>query len=314
MFYAGQVPWHGQGTAVESEVTSGAALKLGGIDWEVERQPIFLASPIDESIRGLQVANNFAIVRKDNGVALGVVGNRFKEIQNSQAFEFMDALVGERLAIYHTAGALGQGEKVWLLAKIPTPIELPGGDRVDPYMLLVNFHDGSGSFKILNTPIRVVCQNTLNAALRGASQTFFVRHTGNFRSRLDAAKTHFASVTRYFEVFRETMTRLAAERFTDQQMKDMLDVICPVTPAMEGKTLTMRQGYRDAITTLFAGAEKGFSEFECVRGTKWGAFNAFAEYETWHRPTRGDNESYLNSVWMGSRQTNTTHALELLTA
>ena len=163
MFYAGrEKPWHGLGTQVEEAPTSADALRLAGLDWTVQRKPIQVCG-------GRKVDNFFANVRSSDGAVLGVVSDRYQVVQNAEAFAFTDALIGgEGQVHYETAGSLMGGRKIWLLAKLPDTEIV--GDKTEPYLCFSNTHDGSGAIRVCMTPIRVVCNNTLNIALNGAKR------------------------------------------------------------------------------------------------------------------------------------------------
>lgn len=181
MFYAGrEKPWHGLGTQVEEAPTSADALRLAGLDWTVQRKPIQVCG-------GRKVDNFFANVRSSDGAVLGVVSDRYQVVQNAEAFAFTDALIGgEGQVHYETAGSLMGGRKIWLLAKLPDTEIV--GDKTEPYLCFSNTHDGSGAIRVCMTPIRVVCNNTLNIALNGAKRAWSVRHTGDIQAKLQEAR------------------------------------------------------------------------------------------------------------------------------
>src|ERR1700733_3004849 len=178
LMYVKEKPWHGLGTRLEKAATSTEAIKAAGLDWQVEKQPVFLKNGINA------ISRRHAVVRRDNGHPLGIVGERYVPLQNNDAFRFFDAVVGLKEAVYHTAGALGQGEIIWILAKLNGVIRVVGDDITEKYLQLTNRHDGGGSVQILWTPIRVVCQNTLNIALQESQSSLHtsLRHTLNIGS------------------------------------------------------------------------------------------------------------------------------------
>ena len=146
------VPWHGLGTAVAEAPNSAEAIKIAGLDWTVESKPIFTAENVE--IPGYKENT-----RSSDKSVLGIVSHRYKIVQNSEAFDFTDSLIGEGCT-YETAGSLMNGKKVFLLAKMPQRKILD--DEVDPFICFTNSHNGTGSIQVCMTPIRVVCQNTLN--------------------------------------------------------------------------------------------------------------------------------------------------------
>lgn len=168
MYATREKPWHGLGTVVKEAPASEEALRLAGLDWNVIQEPIY--TPFREKIDGFK-----ANVRDSDRKVLGVVSDRYKVVQNVEAFSFTDELLGQGVR-YETAGSLSGGKRVWLLARLPREYII-AGERISPYLVFSNTHDGSGSVKVAVTPIRVVCNNTLNLALSTAQRSFSMIHT-----------------------------------------------------------------------------------------------------------------------------------------
>lgn len=152
MFYTRQKPWHGLGTMVTEAPDSKSALELAGLNWTVIQKPI-------KTQDGLPIPGFKANMRNTDNQVLGVVTDRYKVIQNQDAFAFTDKLLGEGVT-YETAGSLREGHRTWLLAKLPQRYII-SGDEMTPYLVFMNSHDGTGAIKAAMTPIRVVCMNTL---------------------------------------------------------------------------------------------------------------------------------------------------------
>ena len=187
MFSVREVPWHGLGTIIQEAPDSEAALKLAGLDWSVKQVPVLY--------EGQKTGHQFNVRESDNRV-LGVVGGRYKPVQNAEAFAFTDELVGGDVR-YETAGSLADGKRVWMLAKMPDTRVLD--DIVEPYLCLTNGHDGFSSLKVCMTPVRVVCQNTLNMALKGAKRTWTVRHSGNINAKMEEAQQTLGLAQNYMK-------------------------------------------------------------------------------------------------------------------
>lgn len=166
MFYTREKPWHGLGVRVEEAPTSTDALRLAGLDWEVAQEPIFTET--GDAIAGYKVN-----VRDRDRKVLGVVSDRYKIIQNKEAFAFTDTLLGRGVR-YETAGSLQEGKRVWLLARLPREYII-AGERISPYLVFSNSHDGSGAVRVALTPIRVCCNNTLNLALDTARRSWSIQ-------------------------------------------------------------------------------------------------------------------------------------------
>lgn len=194
MMYVREVPWHGLGTMVAEAPTSKEALRLAGLDWKVESRPIFDAN-------GQEIPGFVANTRDSDGQVLGVVTNKYRVVQNEEAFAFTDHLIGGEVR-YETAGSLRGGRQVWLLARMPAA--KVAGDEVEPYLCFTNSHDCSSSVKVCMTPIRVVCNNTLNLALNSARRTWSMVHTGNISRKIMEAQQTLELADRYIKQFRGT--------------------------------------------------------------------------------------------------------------
>ena len=176
MFFTGrEKPWHGLGTMVENAPDSREALIVAGLGWNVVQKPVFTQD-------GIKVKGYYANVRDYDGSVLEIVTSRYKVVQNREAFAFTDGLLGEGVR-YETAGSLMGGKKTWVLAKLPEKYIIQG-EQVMPYLVFSNTHDGSGAIKIAMTPVRVVCNNTLNLALDSASRIWSVHHTGDIAAKM----------------------------------------------------------------------------------------------------------------------------------
>ena len=223
MFSVREVPWHKKGIVIESAPTSEDAIRLAGLDWRVESQEMFLAN-------GKKIPDTYANVRSSDGTILGTVGNRYKIVQNVDAFAFTDALLGEGVQ-YETAGSLFDGKVIWMLAKLPQKFEILG-DKVTPYVVFTNTHDGSGSVKVALTPVRVVCNNTLNAGLKQAKRTWSARHTGNIDNKLDDALETLQLADKYLQSLNDTFEELYKVKTSDAKVVQLVNYIAPITQDM----------------------------------------------------------------------------------
>ncbi len=238
LFYVRETPWHGQGLRVEDAPSSEEAIRLAGLDWSVDQQPIYLAD-------GTQIKDNYANVRSSDGKALGIVGSKYKIVQNTEAFAFTDELLGEGVK-YETAGSLKEGKVIWLLAKMPETFEVLG-DKVEPYLVFTNTHDGSGAVRVCMTPVRVVCNNTLNMALRGAKRVWSARHTGSIASKLDDARETLQFANNYIKATQETFEELYKVKLNDISLHRMLNNIVPITEDMSDRQKENQKTIRDDI-------------------------------------------------------------------
>ncbi|BDG61951.1 DUF932 domain-containing protein [Caldinitratiruptor microaerophilus] len=273
MFYVREVPWHGLGTRVEEAPDSEQALVLAGLAWAVEQRPVF--------VDGNEVEEYVANVRSTDGRVLGIVGRRYRVLQNREAFAFTDALLGEGVR-YETAGALNGGRRVWLLARLdPTQIL---GDEVVPYLVFTNNHDGTAAVKAALTPVRVVCQNTLNLALQGANRIWSVRHTLSIHDRLDEAARTLGLARRYMERLDEFARHMVAQPFEDSDWQGLVEKLIPMPEnpkkpdgvAVE-HVFQRRQALHEALQAV---------DLEPFRKTKWGALQAVVDFAQHFPPIR----------------------------
>ena len=219
MFYVREAPWHGLGTKVAEAPDSEEALEAAGLNWKIIQEPIYTGTR--ETITGYK-----ANVRNSDRKVLGVVSDRYKVIQNNEAFAFTDELLGEGVR-YETAGSLQGGKKVWLLARLPQEYII-SGERISPYLLFLNAHDGSGAVKAALTPIRVVCQNTLNLALKNAQRTFSIMHTGDIREKMKDARDTLFMAEKYMDSLGKEFENLRMQKMSDKLVNEYIEVLLPV--------------------------------------------------------------------------------------
>ena len=219
MFYVRETPWHGLGTRVMEAPSSKEALGLAGLDWKVVQEPVYTQA--EELIEGYK-----ANVRDSDRKVLGVVTNRYRIIQNEEAFGFTDALLGKGVR-YETAGSLQGGRKVWLLARLPHEYII-SGERISPYLVFSNAHDGSGAVRVALTPIRVVCNNTLNLALSTAKRSWSMMHTGNVQEKLEEAKDTLFRAETYMDSLGKEFDELRKKKLTDKQVMDYIEILLPM--------------------------------------------------------------------------------------
>lgn len=224
MFFTRVTPWHGLGTRVEEAPGSKEALVLAGLDWKVVQKPIVTED-------GLPVNGFKANIRDRDSQVLGVVTNRYKVVQNEDAFAFTDKLLGEGVT-YETAGSLQDGRRTWILAKLPQRYII-SGDEITPYLVFMNSHDGTGAIKAAMTPVRVVCQNTLNLALSTAKRSWSTNHTGDIKGKLEDARNTLLYADRYMGELGKAIDRLQQIRLSDQKVYEYINALFPL---MDGIT------------------------------------------------------------------------------
>lgn len=223
MFSVRVKPWHGIGTIVQDAPDSREAIRLAGLDWKVEQQEILTDN-------GIPVFGYKANVRDSDQRVLGVVSDRYQIVQNGEAFAFTDELLGEGVR-YETAGSLQDGKRTFILARLPERFII-AGDEIEPYFVIMNSHDGSCSIKAAMTPIRVVCQNTLNLALHTAKRVWMTKHTSNIMGRIDDARMTLQFAEKYMAEMGKSVDELTHKKLPDKKVMEYMSEFFPVTEDM----------------------------------------------------------------------------------
>lgn len=226
MFSTRVKPWHNLGTVVSEAPDSKTALRLAGLDWRVEQKDVYTEE-------GYFIPGYKLNYRSTDFQQLGIVTDRYKVVQNQEAFQFTDGLLGEGVT-YETAGALQNGRRTWILAKLPEKYII-AGDEILPYLLVFNSHDGTSSIKVCMTPVRVCCSNTLNLALRTAKRTWQAKHTEKIMDRMDDARDTLFFAYTYMNQLGKSIDDLNRMKLTDQKVMEYMQEFFPVTADMPDK-------------------------------------------------------------------------------
>lgn len=286
--------WHGLGKVLKDAFTADVALKQGGLDFTVVKIQNQLET-------GLKIPDSFSLVRHDrvdnaNGI-LGSCGKQYHIVQNEDLFSFFDFLVEDNHAIYQTAGALGNGERVWILARLPKDIVVGNDDVVNQYILVTNAHTGKHSALAMVTPVRVVCNNTLNMALKGKSNFVTIRHFKNATEKLQEAHKLLGFTTKYYDELSTTYNKMQKKVVSDSDVTRWVKKVLG-TPSQD-KISTKKLNHVQSIMNLYESGEGA----QFSRGTLWGFVNAVTEYADFEKVVRGDESNKskrLNSIWFGT--------------
>ena len=192
---------------------------IAGLDWNVIQKSVVTED-------GIPIPGFKANLRDTDKKVLGIVTDRYKVIQNIDAFSFTDELLGEGVT-YETAGSLQEGRRTWLLAKLPQRYII-SGDEITPYLVFMNSHDGTGAIKAAMTPIRVVCQNTLNLALSTAKRYWSTNHTGDIRGKMEDARYTLLYADQYMAELGKAIDSLTRVKLTDRQVYEYIDALFPL--------------------------------------------------------------------------------------
>lgn len=304
--------WHGLGQIVTDYPTSAEAIRFAGLDYEVEKKPLFTKA--DMLLAGeaglvvgaeqLDVPDYYATVRTDNNAVLGVVGKDYEVVQNRDAFSFFDSIVGGDGILYETAGALGDGERIFITAKLPDYIRVGREDLIEQYLFLTTSHDGSGSITAAFTPIRIVCANTLNAAMHRKSNTVKIRHTSGAKERLEEAHKLMGICNTLGIQLENIFNQWSKVRITDREVKKLVQLA--MIPNKE-VLLKLQDGRDEELSTAFSnmvdkvcayGVEHDTQQLETTKGTLFGAYNAVTGYFQNVRSYKSD-EAKLKSILLG---------------
>ncbi len=307
--------WHGLGTIIEDYPTSAEAIKYAGLDYTVEKRNLFTygddTTPETEDNDivmewRLDVPSHFATVRTDTDDVLGVVGRDYQVVQNIDAFSFFDSIVGGKDGIkYETAGALGKGERIFITAKLPEYIKVGRNDLIEQFLFLTTSHDGFGSITASFTPIRICCQNTLNAALKNQINAVKIRHTASAYDRLKQAHKLLGITNQLGAEMEQIFNNWTKVKITDKQVKKMVQMaMAPNKEVLDN----IKRGKVDEFSSIFTGvidkvleyAETSpTQQFETTKGTLFGAYNSVTGYFQ-NVKNYKTHEAKFNSIMSGN--------------
>lgn len=302
-FFVGSAAWHSIGTVLDKPPTAEEATKIANMGWKANKVKMFLAD-------GSEVPDNFAIVRDSDNSTLGVVGNRYTVLQNEEAFNFFDPLIASGVATYEAGGVLHKGRKVWILAKIAGDIEVGKDDVVEKYVVLSNTHDGSGTVIAKVTPIRVVCQNTLSAALgqnressskKGSlTDTVTIRHTTKVGERTREASSLLKTINETYDKLGKVWQAMATFKMPATATNDYFMSVFPDGQSERSKKPGLM---RAELAGLLSNESLG-QTLDTTNGTLYGAYNAItARMEHYQSVRKGASpDKHLDSLWFGQRQ------------
>ena len=290
MFSVGQTPWHKLGMIIEQAPTIEEGIKLAQMDWEVGLKDLFTADK--------QLVTHKAVYRKDNNEVLNIVGPNWKPLQNIESFKFFDKFLEEGAATLETAGVLDQGQRTWVLAKITDGLQdIVKGDPLQKYILLSNIH-GIGSVRVGFTPIRVVCNNTLTAAIDcESSKLIRIKHSSQVVENVELIKDVMQVANRSFEANIEQYVALTKKEFNSKDIENFVQMVFfpnGLKDATKSKNrFDLLHGKINELIETGLG-----SDIKGVKGSYWGLYNAGAEYLT-HYAKKDDHE-LLKNQWFGN--------------
>ncbi len=316
-FSVNEKAWHELGTIVKEYPTSKDALQFAGLDYEVVKRPNLHL--LDDG-KIITSKTSFYSYRPDTGAVLGDrLGIDYQVVQNVDAFSFFDAIVGGDGILYETAGALGNGERIFITAKLPDYITVGKDDLIEKYLFLTTSHDGYGSITAAFTPIRIVCNNTLSTALRNCTNTVRIRHTQSAQDRLKEAHKVMGISNKLSAELDVIFNQWAKVRITDAKVKELIQLA--MVPNRE-VLRNLQTGNLDELSSCFLNICDNAYEYamasptqqtETTKGTLFGAYNAITGYFQNIRSYKSE-EAKFKSIMDGTGKLRTQTAFDLCTA
>lgn len=281
------------GVNIAEAADSETAMRLAGLDWTVEQKPIQVCG-------GRKIEGFYANVRSDTGDTLGLVTERYKAVQNAEAFAFTDELLGNGVR-YETAGCLRDGKRVWMLARMESHNDYKlAGDDCIPYLLFSNNHDGKGSVRVCLTVTRVWCQNTLNLAIKNAQRTWTMRHVGDVKGKIEEARKTLQLTERYLGMMQQQAENMTTVTISPDFMREFSEKLFPI----DEHATDRKNENAIAAQQLLQNIYKTKDDVQPYKGTAWGAYLALTDYASHARENRKTTTSQENrfvSLFDGER-------------
>ena len=291
MFSVREKPWHGLGTIVSEAPSSQEALYLAGLDWNVVQKDIV-------TVDGNKIEGFKANVRDLDDQVLGIVTERYKVVQNREAFAFTDTLLGKGVR-YETAGSLQGGKRTWMLARLPQQYII-NGDEITPYLVFMNSHDGTGAIKVAMTPIRVVCQNTLNMALATAKRSWSCNHTGDIVGKLNDARDTLLYANQYMTELGKSIDKMNQIKLSDKKVYDYLDTLFPLMETASIQQKKNIEKMKEDVKTRYFDAP----DLKHVGDNAYKFVNAVSDFATHAKPLR-ETAKYKENLFLKTVEGNT---------
>ena len=301
---ARQHAWHRLGTVLPDTFTAAQAMEhanLGG--WNVRKEALQTVIISADGVRSVPVPGQFATVRNRPGQAgevdvLGVVGEQYTPIQNEAHCGLLDALVDASGAHFETAGSLKGGRQVFVTMKLPDTMQVGGVDAVDTYIAACNSHDGTSAFRLMVTPVRIVCANTQAAAFRRARSTFSIHHTSGATSHIQEARNALDLTFRYVETFQAEAERMINETLTVDAFREITRQLWPVAPNPSTRVKNNARSRELELVQLFTDSDTNTA----IRGTRWAGYQAVTEYTDHFAPVgKKDAPAHVRAIARAER-------------
>lgn len=313
MAYANETPWHRLGVKVEDDLTPDEMLVKAGLDWQINKEGLITQNTKQS------VPEHYALVRSSDDFVLGTCGKGYKPVQPKEVLGFFHEFVEKGGMKMETAGSLSNGRQIWALASIQESFALAGKDKVEGYLLFSSPNVVGRALRIMFTPIRVVCNNTLTMALSNASGRgeFRLHHAQTFDP--DIAKAALGLATGQLNEFEKEAEFLASKEVTDDSLREYFMDLWPTGAVREGRRnaelAAKAANENNEDTGMSRTAEAAMTIFskqpgaEFFPNTWWNAFNTVT-YIIDHVAGRSDNNR-LRNAWFGGGERIKRNALSL---
>lgn len=279
--------WHRLGVTLDRGLTAEDAMTVGMLGgWNVRKIPLTAHETTDDGVTAVEVPDRYASVRTNPATGateyLGIVGGHYVPIQNEEHADLLNALVDESGAHFETAGSLRGGKHTFITMKLPDHLAFGGtGDPIDLYIVALNGHDGNTAFRFMVSPVRVVCANTQDAAIRGAKSSFSIRHVTNPSQAITEARHALDLTFKYVEEFEAAANRLVEQGITDRKAKDLLAQLFELDGAESKRAHAQRAQKASDVFFLW----KESDTLEGLRSNRYGLYQAVTEYVDHYAPT-----------------------------
>ena len=310
-----QSAWHGHGHISETYERSEQVIEKSGLKYPVYKLPNIhrLADG-----REVEADNSFFTYRGDTGQILGdKLSADYQVIQNHEAFEFFDEIAGKDGIFYETAGALGNGERIFITAKLPSYIKVGNDDVIEKYLFLTTSHDGKGSVTAAFTPVRIVCNNTLNAALKNCNHTINIRHLQGAQKQLRQAHLVMDMVNTTAPLIEQKFNAWSKVRIEDQQVKQLIALAMTtdkesIEHIKGARWSELSSKLHNNINSAFAYAMMADSQkLETTKGTLFGAYNGMTGFYQNVKNFASDEEKTKSILLGGTAQKHGQSAFDL---
>ena len=283
--------WDGLGQDVSEANSAREVCKIAGLDYRVQTEPLYTAD-------GQRVRNMVATRRYDTvgdveipSTVYGAVTSRYTPVQNDKGFEFIDALFGHNGFQVETAGQFDDGKIVWVEAKLPERVMV--GEKIMPYLVFTNRHDGKGSVRIFLSPVRVVCRNTLNYAIRGASnRAFAVKHTSTANARLAQAIETINHYNQYLDAMQNVIERQKRILLEEKHVDNFLSQLFPVNDEISQREYVRMMDNREEVKRIYQAAD----DLDGYENSGFKFVNAVSDWATHHTPSR-QTKNYRDNLF-----------------